>query len=745
MKKLSKTLILFFLLPVGLAITFSIFTNEDGYYRRYRINHLPFVYKVAEGTSSNWIAAIDAGANSWNQVRGAYFEFTNGGTSTASSVALDDVNLIYFDDDFVNFTPGENVIAFSSTFTDGEGSDYHAVESDFIWNAGDFPPATDGDPDHIDLQSTATHEMGHHLGLGHAGAAPGSGQPGAGEVIEDATMFYAVATGDTTPRSLHIDDQMGVSAIYPRWILSGTVLDSVNGDPVPNAFFNLDGVVGAVLGPVEEDVWPGRPQIGGWVVEDTIFVDNQSADYKLIPYDTAFDISFHAFGYKSTDTSIVFSDTQSIEDVINYNPRLAPIDRFKWKIKASDLMTQEPVAVFLEFTAIEDLASGITYTLDIGSSGTDSLSVPPGTYDIVIKPALPYGLIDINGFTVSSDTSLQIELNAAELLIVDNDYYEGMAFEDNVEQYYMDAINDLSAKPRFAFRDLHVQALPDSAQILQFEKVIWFTGGHSVIQLSNEALNLMTFYLDNGGKLFLSGQNLLTWNFYKPLFSDYIKVGIGSDNADQLILYNMPGDPITGDFTFLKITGDEGAFNQTSPDVLTLKDGTDPIFRYSPPNQNLYAAVRTEDAEKDYKLVFFAFGFEAITDFITPANSAQLRKNILTKIFEWLETPPVNAIADFEQAALIRHYHLEQNYPNPFNPNTTIRFNLPARKKVDLEIFAITGEKVRTIIADELKAGVHDVQWDGRNQNGKSVASGLYIYRLKTADFTRSKKMLLIR
>ena len=123
-------------------------------------------------------------------------------------------------------------------------------------------------------------------------------------------MYYAVAPGDTTPRSLHIDDQMGVSSIYPRWILSGTVLDSVNGDPVPNAFFNLDGVVGAVLGPVETDVWPGRPQIGGWVVEDTIFVDNQTAGYKLIPYDTAFNISFHAFGYKSTDTSIVFSDIQ---------------------------------------------------------------------------------------------------------------------------------------------------------------------------------------------------------------------------------------------------------------------------------------------------------------------------------------------------------------------------------------------------------------------------------------------------
>jgi flagellar hook assembly protein FlgD len=55
------------------------------------------------------------------------------------------------------------------------------------------------------------------------------------------------------------------------------------------------------------------------------------------------------------------------------------------------------------------------------------------------------------------------------------------------------------------------------------------------------------------------------------------------------------------------------------------------------------------------------------------------------------------------------------------------------------------GRKVITLIADELKAGVYDVAWDGRNEKGKSVASGLYIYRLKTKDFTHSKKMLLIR
>lgn len=745
MRRLIKTLILFFLLPVGLAITFSIFTNDDGFFRRYRLNDLPFVYKVHEGTSTEWIEAIDRGADSWNNVNSAYFEFSNGGATTVDSLAVDGINLIYFDDNYDNFTPGSNIIAFSSTFSSGDGADFHAVESDFIWNAGDFPPATDGDPDLIDLEGVVAHELGHHLGLGHTGAAAGSGQPGAGDVIPEATMFWAVASGDTTQRSLHIDDIMGVTAIYPRWTLSGMVLDSVSGEPIPNAFFNLEGVIGAVLGPVETDVWPGRPQIGGWVVSDTIFVDQPTAGYEIYPYGMDFSISFHAFGYKSTDTSIAFSDVQSIEDVITYNARLAPIDRFNFVIQASDSITQDPVSVFLEFTALEDVASGITYTLDIDSTGIDSLMVPPGTYDIVIKPDLPYGLIEKKGFMVSSDTTLQIQLNPANILIVDNDYFEGMALDDNVEQYYIAAINELSAKPIFAYRDLNIHDLPDSSQILQFDKLIWFTGGRTNVPLSDEAINLLTFYLDNGGKLFLSGQNLLTYNYFKSLFKDYIKVGFGDDNTSQLIVYNIPGDSITGDFTFFKIVGDEGANNQTTPDVISLKEGTDPILRYSPPNQNLYAAVRTEDFDTGYKIVFFAFGFEAITDLITPANSAQLRQSLLNNIFIWLDEDPVSAIADKDPDIVIGKYHLEQNYPNPFNPSTTIRFNLPEREKVDLTIFAITGEKVKTLLSDELKAGVHEVQWDARNDRGHMVASGLYILYMKAADFSSSKKMLLIR
>jgi hypothetical protein len=90
-------------------------------------------------------------------------------------------------------------------------------------------------------------------------------------------------------------------------------------------------------------------------------------------------------------------------------------------------------------------------------------------------------------------------------------------------------------------------------------------------------------------------------------------------------------------------------------------------------------------------------------------------------------------------------YDLKQNYPNPFNPSTTIQYSIPKTEQVDLIIYTITGEKVKTVVSDRVEAGHHSVQWNGDNDQGLSVASGVYIYRIKTKGFTRSMKMLFLK
>ena len=85
------------------------------------------------------------------------------------------------------------------------------------------------------------------------------------------------------------------------------------------------------------------------------------------------------------------------------------------------------------------------------------------------------------------------------------------------------------------------------------------------------------------------------------------------------------------------------------------------------------------------------------------------------------------------------------NYPNPFNPETEISFSLLERTQVSLVIYNILGEKVKTLVSGEMDAGTHTIHWNGRNEAGNSVASGIYFYRLKAEDFDQTMKMVLMK
>lgn len=88
---------------------------------------------------------------------------------------------------------------------------------------------------------------------------------------------------------------------------------------------------------------------------------------------------------------------------------------------------------------------------------------------------------------------------------------------------------------------------------------------------------------------------------------------------------------------------------------------------------------------------------------------------------------------------------LKQNYPNPFNPETRIDYYLPRRNEVNLSIYNILGQKVRTLVRTGQDKGWQNITWNGKNDLGVSQASGTYIYHLKTGSFQKSKKMILLK
>ena len=105
----------------------------------------------------------------------------------------------------------------------------------------------------------------------------------------------------------------------------------------------------------------------------------------------------------------------------------------------------------------------------------------------------------------------------------------------------------------------------------------------------------------------------------------------------------------------------------------------------------------------------------------------------------------VTAITDPVLATTPDQYRLSQNYPNPFNPETNISFTLPKAGDITIKVYDIQGREVTTLVNASMNAGTHEVVWNGTNASGARVASGMYVYTLKTQDRVLSKKMVLMK
>jgi hypothetical protein len=96
-------------------------------------------------------------------------------------------------------------------------------------------------------------------------------------------------------------------------------------------------------------------------------------------------------------------------------------------------------------------------------------------------------------------------------------------------------------------------------------------------------------------------------------------------------------------------------------------------------------------------------------------------------------------------AAIPNQYQLSQNYPNPFNAVTQLSFALPTDGKVSLKIYNIMGQLVKNLVDQNMQAGFHTVTWDGTNNSGSQVSTGVYFYSIKAGDYSVTKKMTMLK
>ena len=130
-----------------------------------------------------------------------------------------------------------------------------------------------------------------------------------------------------------------------------------------------------------------------------------------------------------------------------------------------------------------------------------------------------------------------------------------------------------------------------------------------------------------------------------------------------------------------------------------------------------------------------AFKME-VTDGIDTVKMDDIPKVIYIRRYDYLSTIDDQIPTDFS---------LHENYPNPFNPATTLRFDLPEVSDVNVVIYNMLGQKVRTFNMNSISAGSHSIKWNATNDLGDPVGAGVYLYQLQVKDFMNTRKMILLK
>ncbi len=297
-----------------------------------------------------------------------------------------------------------------------------------------------------------------------------------------------------------------------------------------------------------------------------------------------------------------------------------------------------------------------------------------------------------------------------------------------------------------------------------WDAIIWFGWGCGSLPRPDglEADHPLIRYLDSGGRLFLADQDYF-WKkgietgveiSFEPGDFAYDYLGVQSCISDP----NMQDTISLGDTIFYGVDADDpisGNFYETAVElhprcvgVANWADYTEAtaqgvnIFKGGKSEE--YSGTRLEGAE-GFRTVFLPWCFEAIVDCadtnILTLQADTLMLNILN---DWFELEGMQRI---EAGVVPRSFSLSQNHPNPFNSNTAISYQLSAIRphRTTLKIYNILGEEVITLVDQEQRVGRYEVVWDGRNNQGKEVTSGVYLYRLKAGEFTAARKMVLLR
>jgi len=328
---------------------------------------------------------------------------------------------------------------------------------------------------------------------------------------------------------------------------------------------------------------------------------------------------------------------------------------------------------------------------------------------------------------------LVIPLGRPNVLYLDDDGGAG------TERFYEQAF--LSGLVYTHAWDVSTMGLPDTAAA-DYPVLIWSTGSARESTLTRDEQRVIREHLSRGGAVLVAGSNIgydlmLNGDHQDSLFyREVLRAELLADSGSFTRLIGKPGDPI-GNRMFVYFEGPFGSPEPSSPSVVApIEPAVGFLFYAGAPSQ--FGGIRWYDPDTGARLVYLTFGLESIRGPYEDTAGQLLRRCV-----DWLLNPTAVSVARGKQVPT--RLVLHPNYPNPFNPGTTIRFDLPKSGRVRLWVYNLLGQRVRVLREGVLSAGSHVVRWDGRDDSGRDLPTGIYFVELRAEGKVLRQKAVKIR
>lgn len=457
--------------------------------------------------------------------------------------------------------------------------------------------------------------------------------------------------------------------------------------------------------------------------------DNHDFDYLTSPAATAWNgqnTEVALLNISASDT-VMYADVEVYETV----PHLRVTEVMVLDMNNNSILeADEAVEIWLEVENSGGMATGVTAMISTTSAQVEVTEDLIEIEDIpfmetgfshsgfefivgdISEPAVISFDIHLSSIenTIGDSTTINIGIGPPEVLVIDDDGVEDGP--DDYAWYYRSALDTLGLV--YQVWDLAANGMPDQGYLDRFPKLVWYSGDADS-PLNAEKIDLLENYLDQGGRLLITGQNISSGlQDVDAFLMDYLGANVVHSSVERTFVYGVDDHALTSGDDLYILRAMTSASNQAEADVISAVHGGEALFHY-PLYPGEIAGV--SKATSEFRSVYLAVGFEAMTPL--QGEAVRGRAELLERIFNWLD---LSTVSVHDALTLPESAEISKVYPNPFNPSLSIDLRIPDAQEVALQILDLAGREVESLSV----TGRSELEW----QPSVDAPAGVYFLRL---------------